>query len=214
MSGETAVVVCAWPDCEATVLEAGGVFGRGKYCADHLDQKRREGQERRKAEGSTPRRPRRTSTDDADDRAPRARKPRSTLAPRLESLLGMVGIAVFAVNPIDGQAILTGAPELAAALDQLARENPAVKRVLEQLLATSAWGAVAMATAKILLPIAANHELLPGMGARAEFETVPPTSPTSPESSAQAQDVYPFATEPAANGAEPEPGTGGESDSG
>lgn len=91
-------------------------------------------------------------------------RPRNTpkLADRLEGTIGGVGIAVATFDPFDGRAIIAGAPELATALDAWAAESPAVRRTIENFLSASAVSAVLIALAKIGLPIAAHHNLLPG----------------------------------------------------
>jgi hypothetical protein len=89
------------------------------------------------------------------------------------------------LNMADGSAILAGAPALASALDDLAKENPRVRKVLEGMLATGAWSGVAIAAANIALPILANHDMMPAnpfaMGSPApapdsEPEHAPPAS--------------------------------------
>jgi hypothetical protein len=68
---------------------------------------------------------------------------------------------VSLVNHTDGVAIIEGAEPLAVALNNVARDNDAVYRNLERLVTGSTWGGVFMALGGILLPIAANHNLLP-----------------------------------------------------
>ncbi len=96
------------------------------------------------------------------DRAPRATKPRAAaLRVQLEEAITGVGLLVFVVNQPDGQLIMAGAARQAAALDALAKENPAVRAALERLLRTSVYAGLAMAFAPTLLGIAANHNLVP-----------------------------------------------------
>lgn len=105
-------------------------------------------------------------------RAPRARadrkprttpsKPRATsLAKQLEEAIAGIGLLVYVVNSADGALIMQGAPRQAAALDALAKENPAVRAALERLLRTSVYAGLAMAFAPTLLGIAANHGMVP-----------------------------------------------------
>lgn len=65
------------------------------------------------------------------------------------------------VNQVDGVAILNGAEPLAKALNNVAKDNNVVYKNLERLVTGSAWGAVVMAAGGIVLPIVANHNLLP-----------------------------------------------------
>lgn len=94
---------------------------------------------------------------DAAPRAPRA----PALKGRIESFLVSAGALVLLFNPRDGQAIIAGAPKQAAALDQLAKENPAVKRALERMLTASVYGQLVAAFAPTVLTIAANHGAVP-----------------------------------------------------
>jgi hypothetical protein len=68
---------------------------------------------------------------------------------------------VAVINQADGFAIVNGAEDLAKALNNVAKDNPSVYKTLERMLTGSAWGAVIVATGAIVLPIAANHNLLP-----------------------------------------------------
>ena len=54
--------------------------------------------------------------------------------------------------------------DLCRLLQNLAKENPQVRRALIAILNTSSWGAVIAATAPLVLTIAANHDLLPNTG--------------------------------------------------
>lgn len=83
------------------------------------------------------------------------------LTPKLEDFFTSIGTVVYAVNATDGAAILQGTPNLAKSLNELAKEDERVRRVLERMLTGSAYGAVFMSTAAILLPILDNHGMLP-----------------------------------------------------
>jgi hypothetical protein len=94
----------------------------------------------------------------------RGRPPGAAKAPlqkRLQEAFGAIGIVVSVRNEYDGTCILTGAERLSIALDNLAKQNPAVRRTLEAVLAGGAYGEVLFAVSAILLPIAANHGVLP-----------------------------------------------------
>jgi len=127
---------------------------------------------RRRASGSSP-------DDTAPAKPPRDRsrersRARVPLKPRLLEAIGGVGLMVSMVNPADGNAILAGAEQLAGALDNLARENPAVRRALEAALTGGAWSGVILAVAAIALPIAGNHGLIPQFG---PLSMLPPRGP-------------------------------------
>lgn len=101
----------------------------------------------------------------------RARKPRTDAAPRapralslkkrLEDFIVSAGAMLMLVNAADGQVVIAGAPAQAAALDSLAKENPAVRRALDRLLTVSVYGQLVAAFAPTLLGLAANHGMVP-----------------------------------------------------
>lgn len=115
---------------------------------------------------------------------------RPKLAPKLEELGGLIGTATYATgmarqNPrliYDAEIILGTVERLAAALEKLAAENPAVRRVLESLLAATAFGELAGAVLAIAVPIAANHGLLPPVAATMVGAAMP-EPPAAPEMS-------------------------------
>ena len=83
---------------------------------------------------------------------------KSNLQPKLEALFLSIGMIVSFKCAFCGTEIIgKQAPALAKAWDNLAKENPAVRVALNKLLATSAWGEVAMVTAMTIIPIAEHH---------------------------------------------------------
>lgn len=89
---------------------------------------------------------------------------KSGKTPTKQSILGLIstiGTGVMLVNAYDGQRVLENAENLADALHKAAKENPALRRALNAALQASTWGAVASATAPIIVPILANHRVLP-----------------------------------------------------
>lgn len=100
-------------------------------------------------------------------RAPRAEKTRRTAAPKLMPKGGLkpalaqmytgIGMAVMPFDPACGRVIIENAGSCAESLDELAKTNPAVRNLLISLVTTSAWGAVIMAHAPILMAIAMHH---------------------------------------------------------
>lgn len=94
------------------------------------------------------------------DRKPKTGRKKSLKRP-LTDLITSVGTGVAILNQADGIAIINGAEPLADALNNVAKDNDAVYRNLERMVTGSAWGGVFMALGGILLPIAANHNLLP-----------------------------------------------------
>lgn len=61
----------------------------------------------------------------------------------------------------DGQLIISKAEEVGAALDQLAAEDPRVRRALESMFTGSSWGKVGFTLAGVVIPIAACHGVVP-----------------------------------------------------
>lgn len=68
-----------------------------------------------------------------------------------------VGTMMLPFDQVCGMAVVSSAPKCAEALEQLARENPAVRRALMAMVETSVWGAVLAAHAPILLAVAMHH---------------------------------------------------------
>lgn len=114
---------------------------------------------------------------------------RKALKAPLTELISTLGIGVCVVNAYDGQRILAGAEDLAAALDKVAKEQPAVQRALEAVVTGSTWGSVALAAAPIIIPICANHGLIPPATAELVGAPPPPTTgaPASPGEPANGQ---------------------------
>lgn len=122
--------------------------------------------------------------------APRDRKPRQpggtrrkSLVKPLEEFLTTTGTLVAVLNPNDGAAIVAGAPRLAAALNNVAKDNADVYRALERMLTGSAWGGVIVAAGAIIVPIMANHNLLPfTLPNGPQWEEINPEPPANSES--------------------------------
>lgn len=86
-----------------------------------------------------------------------------SLEARLADLLAASSIA-FAVSGdvYSAQVVSLRSPALASALADLAKENAAVRRILDRLLEGSAWGSVLFALAAIIIPICQAHGIIPG----------------------------------------------------
>lgn len=83
--------------------------------------------------------------------------PRGGLRKPLEDLYTGLGMMMIPFDPSCGKVIIEAAPRCAETLDDLAKTNPAVRRILISLVTTSALGAVIMAHAPILMAIAMHH---------------------------------------------------------
>jgi hypothetical protein len=120
------------------------------------------------------------------DKAPgRPPASKTKLAPKLEELFS-AGAAVGLMYAMarsderlayDAQRALEGAERLALALDKAAQESPALRRALDMLVTTSAWGELGMALGSIVLPILANHGMLPEAAATLVGAPAPPPRP-------------------------------------
>lgn len=74
---------------------------------------------------------------------------------------GLAG-AIFFVDSTDATYVAMHSANVAHAWAMLAEENAKVKLILERALSGGAWGQAVLATLAMLLPIAANHGLIPG----------------------------------------------------
>lgn len=98
-------------------------------------------------------------------KAPKAAKPKLRAIPKnshplaepLIKLYAGIGAVLAMRDPVCGAAIIANAEECAKSLENLARENDAVRRALEALLKTSNWGLVMTAHLPILMAIYAHH---------------------------------------------------------
>lgn len=79
------------------------------------------------------------------------------IAKGFTKIYGSVGMAVFAFDQHCGKAILENAEDMANSLDTLAKDNPAVRRVLSRMITTSAWSEVIVAHAPLVMAIAGHH---------------------------------------------------------
>lgn len=106
-------------------------------------------------------------------------QPRSTRQTKLSSSLGQqltsLGILVSTVDPICGQAVIAGVPNLVAELDVLAAANPKVRRFLQASAATGGWFGVIAAVVPIAVPIAVHH-----WPSKQTFQAFRPMQPPSP----------------------------------
>ena len=85
------------------------------------------------------------------------------LSDALLSQFAMIGVAVYAFDNFDGQAILNGSPALAQSLVGAAEHNPKVRRALETFVTAGAWAGVASAVLAIAIPILQNHNVIPAI---------------------------------------------------
>lgn len=85
------------------------------------------------------------------------RKPQLRVA--LERFYENVGGLTLMFDPVCGQVIIDNAPRTAEAMDELARQDIKIRRILERLVETSALGTVLAAHAPIAVVIYSHHVL-------------------------------------------------------
>lgn len=119
----------------------------------------------RKADGTPKRAPGRPRKDKAA--APRVQKPPQAAKPSKDYTRDLTGLvqtlwgATAAFAPADAGAIAVHGPGMVKAWNDLAKENAQVARGIEWLTTGSAYGAVVMTTAPLVMQILANHQVLP-----------------------------------------------------
>jgi hypothetical protein len=84
---------------------------------------------------------------------------RPALRVALERFYENIGGLTLMFDPVCGQVIIDNAPRTAEAMDELARQDIKVRRILERLVETSALGTVIAAHAPIALVIYSHHML-------------------------------------------------------
>lgn len=93
---------------------------------------------------------------------------RSSLEKELVNFFGSIGVMVSALALVspkfanDGQIIMHNAENLAKAWSHAAQQNKSVDKILRSMMTVSTMGEVMMAMTMTIVPIMANHELLPG----------------------------------------------------
>lgn len=100
------------------------------------------------------------------DKKPRKRASGGPTIPQiregLEGLTAMVGTGwVLAGNEYCGTAVLERGPAVTDSLLELAKTNPRVKRSLQNLTRSSAWGGVIIAASSLAVPILAYYGVIP-----------------------------------------------------
>jgi nucleoid-associated protein YejK len=99
--------------------------------------------------------------DDQDNQfpdSPELPKVRHTpLYGKLTKFYGQIGAVTFSFDQNCGMAILQSAESCAESLDELSKTNPQIRRILEQLTKTGAWGGVIAAHLPIMMTIMMHH---------------------------------------------------------
>ena len=110
-----------------------------------------------------------STTAKKDTAAPKKSRGKAPIDKSVEQLCTVVGLGFISAGTarndprytFDGTVFLSNAERMGVAVQDLADRNPAVKRVLEQAFTAGAWGSLIAATAGIVIPIAACHQVVP-----------------------------------------------------
>lgn len=120
-----------------------------------LDEEPTRGARARKA---TSGRRRRTSPEDSAPGLTLPNPGRTTdLAKSLEKMYATIAIGLAPFDMICAQEVAANAPTCARAWDELAKQNDAVRRILEGLVKTGAWGGVLAAHAPLMVAVVLHH---------------------------------------------------------
>lgn len=95
--------------------------------------------------------------------------PRGGLKGALENMYVGIGMSLLPFDPHCAKVIMDNAENCAKSMDELAKTNPAVRRVLMKMVATSALGTVIAAHAPIVMALAMHH--IPALRERQEKMT-------------------------------------------
>lgn len=127
---------------------------------------------------------------DTKPKGAKAAPRRASLETRLSGSLVTLGTVVAAtgsaVSPAvvnDGVLICTHAPNIAAALDKVAKDDPRVAAALERMLTAGVWSGLVAAVLPLAIGIAANHGAIPAHLAGllgAEAPQAPEAAPAAP----------------------------------
>lgn len=101
------------------------------------------------------------------------------LARQFTQLYVSLGTFMYPFDAPCANAVINAAPKCGEALENLARENPAVRKALLAMVETSVWGQVIVAHAPIMLAIAIHHvpavrDNIGGMAAKIATSAVNP----------------------------------------
>lgn len=86
---------------------------------------------------------------------------RKPLQPRLEKMFAGMGLMLAPIDSVCGMQIVQSSGPLSEAFENLANQNPRVRKVLERLLSGGAWGEVFVASMPIIVTVLSHHKILP-----------------------------------------------------
>lgn len=79
----------------------------------------------------------------------------------LNDLFKYAGMGLMMVNQADGSAVAEGGPAVAHELVELGKTDRKIRKYLEQIAAPGKYGPLMFAVAGMVVPILANHHLIP-----------------------------------------------------
>lgn len=113
------------------------------------------------------------------------------IATALSKMYGNIGVMLYPFDPHCSEALLNNADNMAKSLEDLAKENEAVRRVLMRLTETSAWTQVITAHAPLLMAVGMHHGGAVTKLVRKDQDQTPQSSghPPSPPADTESDDV-------------------------
>jgi hypothetical protein len=110
------------------------------------------------------------------------RTPKGGLKKALEELYTQIGMGVMMMDPHCGMVIIENAPKCAEALNNMADQNQALKRILLRIVETSLIGELMMAHAPIVMAVMMHHvPKFQENGARFASMMMQQQTPSTPE---------------------------------
>jgi hypothetical protein len=108
-------------------------------------------------------------------------KVNQVLKKNLEQVFMLVGTSIYAFDQVCGGAIISQTEPLAQSLYELAESNPAVARVLLQLMQAGQYGAVLMAVFPIVIAVLSHHGKMPAAlsNMMPQLQVAEPPEPTN-----------------------------------
>ncbi len=154
------VRICADPDCENPLASDAHKFAR--YCPEHAKGARpKSAKPRGRPRKDTP--PKIVFDINSKSTGESAMVQRVQKGAEAYLKVASLGLQMMG-DEVCAAAVAAGSKELAAALAQLSKYQPALQKIFAPISAsdqTAAWLGVAVASAPVLLPVLAHHNLLP-----------------------------------------------------
>lgn len=134
---------CNYPGCNEAVIRTGKGGRPPKYCPDHKDK-----------------RPPKTSGAKSQTSG-KSWNRASEIEGILNKYVAGAGWTIQLVNPADGKIVADNGPAVIHELVELAKDDTRLRKPLEFLATPGKYGPLGIAVLAVLVPILANHGLLP-----------------------------------------------------